>query len=128
MTIIWLSRICRLALFFIIWRLSTGPIVHQFHIQIRASKQLFKLKGAWPKVQVFWASHKNLELYILSTLLCNVKTIGLTLTGHMSFLTGQDRTPKFAGQVCQTGLIFLNILHTKSQIFIEIHQIEMSSL
>ena len=25
--------------------------------------------------------------------------IGLNRTGHMSFLTGQDRTPKFAGQV-----------------------------
>ena len=25
--------------------------------------------------------------------------LGLDRTGHMSFLTGQDRTPKFAGQV-----------------------------
>ena len=25
--------------------------------------------------------------------------VGLDRTGHMSFLTGQDRTPKFAGQV-----------------------------
>ena len=48
------------------------------------------------------------------------------------FLTGQDRTPKFAGQVLpdQTkfGLIVLNMLHTKQQNFIEIQQIEMSSL
>ena len=36
--------------------------------------------------------------------------IGLDRTGHMSFLTGQDRTPKFAGQVLpyqtESGLIF----------------------
>ena len=35
----------------------------------------------------------------------------------MSFLTGQDRTPKFAGQVLpdwtESGLIFLNILPSK---------------
>ena len=29
----------------------------------------------------------------------NVTLIGLDRTGHMSFLTGQDQTPKFAGQV-----------------------------
>ena len=43
--------------------------------------------------------------------------IGLDWTGHMSFLTGQDRTPKFAGQVLpdwtESGLIFLNILPSK---------------
>ena len=43
-------------------------------------------------------------------------TLGLDRTGHMIFLTGQDRTPKFAGQVLtnrtKSGLIFLNILHT----------------
>ena len=42
--------------------------------------------------------------------------IGLDRTEHMSFLTGQDRTPKFAGQVLpdrtESGLIFLNILPT----------------
>ena len=46
-----------------------------------------------------------------------VCALGLNWTGHMSFLTGQDRTPKFAGQVLpdrtKSGLIFLNILHTK---------------
>ena len=35
--------------------------------------------------------------------------LGLNWTGHMSFLTGQDRTPKFAGQVLpdrtESGLI-----------------------
>ena len=40
-------------------------------------------------------------------------TIGLNRTGHMSFLTGQDQTPKFAGQFLpdrtKSGLIFLNI-------------------
>ena len=44
-------------------------------------------------------------------------SIGLNRTGHMSFLTGQDRTHKFAGQVLpdrtKSGLTFLNILHTK---------------
>ena len=39
--------------------------------------------------------------------------LGLDWTGHMSFLTGQDQTPKFAGQVLpdrtESGLIFLNI-------------------
>ena len=42
--------------------------------------------------------------------------LGLDRTGHMSFLTGQDRTTKFAGQVLpdrtESGLIFLNILPT----------------
>ena len=38
--------------------------------------------------------------------------IGLDRTGHMSFLTGQDRTPKFA------GLTFLNILPTKYRLSI----------
>ena len=37
--------------------------------------------------------------------------VGLDRTGHMSFLTGQDRTPKFAGQVLpdrtESGLLFL---------------------
>jgi hypothetical protein len=36
--------------------------------------------------------------------------LGLNRTGHMSFQTGQDRTPKFAGQVLldrtKSGLIF----------------------
>ena len=45
------------------------------------------------------------------------KQIGLDRTGHMSFPTGQDRTPKFAGKVLpdqiESGLIFLNILLTK---------------
>ena len=49
--------------------------------------------------------------------------LGLNQTGHMSFLTRQDRTHKFAGQVLpdrtKSGLIFLNILHTKYQNFIE---------
>jgi hypothetical protein len=43
--------------------------------------------------------------------------LGLNWTGHMSFLTGQDQTPKFAGQVLadrtKSGLVFLNILHGK---------------
>ena len=43
--------------------------------------------------------------------------IGLDRTGHMSLLTGQDQTPKFAGQVLldrtEFGLMFLNILPYK---------------
>ena len=54
--------------------------------------------------------------------------LGLNPTGHMSFLTGQDRTPKFAGRVTpdrtKSRLTFLNILHAKQQNFNEIHQIE----
>ena len=42
--------------------------------------------------------------------------VGLDRTGHLSFLTGQDRTPKFAGQVLpdrtESRLIFLNMLPT----------------
>ena len=44
--------------------------------------------------------------------------LGLNRTGHMSFLTGQDRTPKFAGQVppdrTKSELRFLNILLHKN--------------
>ena len=43
--------------------------------------------------------------------------LGLDRTGHMSFLTGQDQTPKFAGQVLpdqtKSGLSSLNILLCK---------------
>ena len=39
--------------------------------------------------------------------------VGLNRTGHMSFLSEQDRTPKFAGQVLpdgtESGLIYSNI-------------------
>ena len=39
--------------------------------------------------------------------------IGLNRTGHMSFPTGQDPTPKFSGQVLldrtESRLVFLNI-------------------
>ena len=46
-----------------------------------------------------------------------LRPLGLDRTGHMSFLTGQDRTPKFGGQVLpdrtESGLIFLNILPAK---------------
>jgi hypothetical protein len=45
-------------------------------------------------------------------------SLGLNRTGHMSFLTGQDRTPKFAGQVLpdrtESGPAFLNILPANS--------------
>ena len=39
--------------------------------------------------------------------------VGLDQTWHMSFMTGQDRTPEFAGQVLpdrtESGLIFLMV-------------------
>ena len=45
------------------------------------------------------------------------QVVGLDRTGHMSFLTGQDRTPEFAGQVLpdrtESGLMFLDILPYK---------------
>ena len=45
------------------------------------------------------------------------KFLGLSWTGYMSLLTGQDWTPKFAEQVLldqtKSGFIFLNILHIK---------------
>ena len=48
--------------------------------------------------------------------------LGLNRTGHMSFLTGQDRTPKFAGQVLpdrtKSGLTFLNILQINHDLLI----------
>ena len=51
--------------------------------------------------------------------------LGLDRTGHMSFLTGQDWTPKFAGQVLpdptESGLIFLNSLPTKYRLSILIN-------
>ena len=43
--------------------------------------------------------------------------LGLDRTGPMCFLTRQDRTPKFAGQVLlatESGLIFLNIFLKKT--------------
>ena len=64
-------------------------------------------------------SNYYLPLYIRCSMIVFLlhHTIGLDRTGHMSFLTGQDRTPKFAGQVLpdrtKSGLIFLNILPTK---------------
>ena len=43
--------------------------------------------------------------------------IGLNRTGHMGFLTGQDRTPKFAGQVLpdrtESRTYIFNILPNK---------------
>ena len=73
--------------------------------------------------------HSPFQVTDASLTACVLK-LGLNLTGHMSFLTGQDWTPKFAGRVqpdrTKSGLTFLNILHTEQQNFIEIHQIETS--
>ena len=47
----------------------------------------------------------------------SINVVGIDRTGHMSFLTGQDQTPKFAGQVLpdrtESGQISSNILPTK---------------
>ena len=52
-----------------------------------------------------------------SQLLTRLAKIFKSSFGHMSFLNGQDRTPKFAGRVLpdrtKSRLTFLNILHTK---------------
>ena len=52
----------------------------------------------------------------------SVLKVGLDRTGHMSFLTGQDRTPKFAGQVLpdrtESGLILLNIFPTNYRLLL----------
>ena len=49
-------------------------------------------------------------------------TLGLDQTGHLSFLTGQDQTPKLAGQVLtdrtKSELIFSFILHNNHDILI----------
>ena len=49
-----------------------------------------------------------------------LQALGLNRTGHLSFLTGQDRTPKFAGQVLsdqtESRLIFLTF-YLKSIIY-----------
>ena len=62
------------------------------------------------------------ETFYVFTSNSTMLKLGLNRTGHMSFLTGQDRTPKFAGQVLpdwtESGLIFLNILPTKFRLSI----------
>ena len=64
------------------------------------SESMQKFRWKLPDVQL--VLYKNL-----------LKYVGLDQTGHMSFLTGQDRTHKFAGQVLpdrtESGLNFLNI-------------------
>ena len=53
--------------------------------------------------------------------------IGLDGTGHTSFPTGQDQTPKFAGQVLpnrtESGLIFSNMLPAYQVQIINFHKI-----
>ena len=63
----------------------------------------------------FWrinASSWGRNLYEVESLF----HVGLNQTWHMSFLTGQDRTPKFAGLVLpdrtESGLIFLTFYLT----------------
>ena len=68
---------------------------------------LFRFKGRekWPPEVAIYASFNR---FSLRTFLCHI--------WHMSFLTGQDRTPKFVGQVqpdwTESGLIFLTFYLT----------------
>ena len=59
---------------------------------------------------------KFLVLSDLGVICMPCSRLWLNWNGHMSFLTGQDWTPIFAGQVLpartKSGLIFINILHT----------------
>ena len=63
--------------------------------------------------------HFDRKASLQSMLSKGTNVVGLDRTGHMSFLTGQDRTPKFAGQVLpdrtKSGLTFLNILLHKNK-------------
>ena len=77
-------------------------------------------KNTYRSLEVFCLCKNQFQKNLMCAL-CNI--LGLNRTGHMSFLIRQERTPKFAGQDCRTGLnpidrtesglIFLNILHTK---------------
>jgi hypothetical protein len=64
-------------------------------------------------IKVLWGGSES-EVWAA---LGHLGSLGLNRTGHMSLLTGQDRTPKFAGRVLpdqtKSGLTFLNILNTK---------------
>ena len=54
--------------------------------------------------------------YSSQNVLCQ---LGLDRTGHMTFLTGLDRTPKFAGQVLtESELIFLIIFPTNCRLLL----------
>ena len=74
----------------------------------------FLLKAVYYTVVVHNFNLQEKTTFVIELTHCK---LGLDRTGHMSFLTGQDRTPKFAGQVLPdrtiSGLIFLNILPTK---------------
>jgi hypothetical protein len=64
---------------------------------------------------LWYHCHSSVHKAVLCSLLSYI-LVGLNWTGHMSFLTGQDRTPKFAGQVVldrsESGLIFLTFYLT----------------
>ena len=83
------------------------------------TEQTLKYVGRQSNIMILFLTF---HLHIHSGLSTHTKyhyegMVGLDRTGHMSFLTGQDRTPKFAGQVLpdrtESGLIFLNILPYK---------------
>ena len=79
--------------------------------------RIHQLKGMWVKFMDL--KRLNLNFLFLTEETQYIYIVGLDRTGHMSFLTGQDRTSKFAGQVLpdrtESGLILLNILlHKKN--------------
>ena len=66
----------------------------------------------------FLTASKTVHLSILKI----TSNLGLDRTGNMSFLTGQDRTPKFAGRVLpdrtESGLLFISILPTNYRLLL----------
>ena len=78
---------------------------------------------------VFLASRDNKGiLEFRSNFVCRHRTweVGLNWTGHMSFQTGQDRTPKFARRLNPDLHSQTFYIPNMLQNFIEIHQIETS--
>ena len=75
------------------------------------------MKHSYHYTEVHFASFLSGGFTTMAVINHRKEELGLDRTGHMSFLTGQDRTPKFAGQVLpdrtESGLIFLNILPNK---------------
>ena len=84
-------------------------------------KSSCKIENAMDLLLYEIATHNGLKLFLKENLyflkfLLHFHELGLNRTGHMSFLTGQDRTPKFAGQVLpdwtESGHTFLTFYLT----------------
>ena len=97
---------------FLIFKRFQNPILLlQFHLQSKILKRdnntllQFIFKAVESNGMKIWQN------------IFSLYGLGLNRTGHMSFLTGQDQTPKFAGQVrpgqTVSGLIFLTFNLTR---------------